>query len=335
MAIRPRGNVFQIDVTYKGRRAYDTAETHDLARVKEGQLLDRLHRESLDGKKEGWTLKEAVETTFERCWKGTRSEQKNNQVAGYLVEHFGAETPLEDIREAKIDEYKDVLKEKGNSAATINRRLAVLSRIFTFAKSRHGLETIPTIDLEPIGKGRIRVVTRNEEAVMLKILQQWGKPEASNMVQVLLDTGMRPSEPFTLKKEDLNLDGDVGVITIWDNKTDKPRTVPLTKRCQAIFEKQSKSKFSTLFDKTNDSLDWVWKRLRKHMRLDRDKGFVPYCLRHTCATRLIQAGVNVVVVKEWLGHEDLETTMNYVHLNPQDLIAQIGALEPRQAASGK
>ena len=49
--------------------------------------------------------------------------------------------------------------------------------------------------------------------------------------------------------------------------------------------------------------------------------------RHTCASRLVQAGVSLPIVQKWLGHSHISTTMRYAHLYPEDLMNAVKALE--------
>ena len=63
------------------------------------------------------------------------------------------------------------------------------------------------------------------------------------------------------------------------------------------------------------------------MGLARDPFFVIHSLRHTCASRLARAGVPIVVVKEWLGHKDIQTTLRYVHMDTSALMVGVAALE--------
>jgi len=64
------------------------------------------------------------------------------------------------------------------------------------------------------------------------------------------------------------------------------------------------------------------------MNLEHDEQFIPHCLRHTCASRLVQRGVPIMVVQEWLGHKTIQMTMRYAHLCPTNLEAAVKVLEP-------
>lgn len=41
-----------------------------------------------------------------------------------------------------------------------------------------------------------------------------------------------------------------------------------------------------------------------------------HSFRHTCCSRLVQAGVSLPVVQKWMGHATIQTTMRYAHLAP-------------------
>jgi site-specific recombinase XerD len=81
-----------------------------------------------------------------------------------------------------------------------------------------------------------------------------------------------------------------------------------------------------LFPYNNSWLDGLWSRLRTAMKLSGDKQFVPYALRHTCASRLIQRGQSLRVVGDWLGHKSLSITMRYAHLSPTNLLDAVKVL---------
>ena len=73
----------------------------------------------------------------------------------------------------------------------------------------------------------------------------------------------------------------------------------------------------------------TWKRMRQALGKLKDPQFVIHALRHTCATKLMAGGVDVVTVQHWLGHTDIKTTMKYAHFMPQRLSVATAAINHR------
>jgi site-specific recombinase XerD len=63
------------------------------------------------------------------------------------------------------------------------------------------------------------------------------------------------------------------------------------------------------------------------MGLEGDKEFVIHSTRHTCASRMVNAGVDLYVVKEVLGHSSIQVTEKYAHLAPHKLSDAVAVLE--------
>jgi integrase len=111
-------------------------------------------------------------------------------------------------------------------------------------------------------------------------------------------------------------------------KNNKPRSVPMTGRVKDIFKRRVVSHKPKPFPYTNDWLGDLWDRAKFKMGLKDDPQFVPYALRHTCASRLVQRGINLRVVQEWMGHKTITVTMRYAHLTPTNLLEAVKVLNP-------
>ena len=135
----------------------------------------------------------------------------------------------------------------------------------------------------------------------------------------------RLSEVLDLRYDDINF--ETNLISIWINKGDRPRSIPMTERVGAILKNRKCNGASKPFtvDKHQAGTAWDW--TRKKMGYMDDPEFVLHALRHTTATRLIDKGIDLYTVKEWLGHSTIQVTERYAHLNPAKLVHAAMMLE--------
>ena len=84
--------------------------------------------------------------------------------------------------------------------------------------------------------------------------------------------------------------------------------------------------FDKLFTLNYTQLNTIWQRARKDLGYADKKFYTIHLCRHTCASRLVQRGVPILLVKDWLGHEDIENTMIYAHLAPKALHSVVDVL---------
>lgn len=146
-------------------------------------------------------------------------------------------------------------------------------------------------------------------------------PTMRDFCVLALDTGMRVSEVLSIKANDVTDQ----LITIWVNKSDRPRSIPMTDRVKEIVNRRFKMS-DRLIDLSRDQVSHYWKKMRQYMNLVHDVQFVPHAMRHTFCSRLVQRGVDIVTVKELAGHSTIVVTMRYAHLNPNNLRDAINVL---------
>lgn len=334
MAVRQRGAGWQADLTHKGKRHRADFTTKEEAELWEAQAKAAL----LAGKPlpnpritpseedtgSGWTLADAVDRTNKRVWNGTPGGDTAMHNANAALVYFGQRRKLDTITEGDLDEYIAHLEDLGNSNGTINRKLAALSKVMSFAVDRGGMKRKPKIERKKETQGRIRYLTAEEEVLALTTLALWSKDDHHDAFVVLVDTGIRMGELFRIEARDIDFRHNM--LSVWQTKADLPRSVPMTKRVRAVLERRAKAG-GKLFDYDHPWFRHTWDRLRSHMGMTNDPQFVPHALRHTTASRLIQRGIGIAVVKQWLGHKTISVTMRYAHLAPANLMAAVGVLE--------
>ena len=84
--------------------------------------------------------------------------------------------------------------------------------------------------------------------------------------------------------------------------------------------------FEKLFNLNYSELNAIWQKARKDLGYADKKFYTIHLCRHTCASRLVQRGVPILLVKDWLGHEDIEITMIYAPLQPTALHSYVEVL---------
>ena len=332
--IRQRGDSFFVDVSVGGTRRTGTCATEQEARA----LHAKLRADLLNGvddtpkKDSAWSLGEAFDRTCSIEWKGRKSEAKLIANGLSAVKYFGRTMPIRDINTDALDGYVMKLQAGGNSNATINRKLAAVSKILHDAVDRDKLTKVPKLPRRVEPKGRVRYLTETEEATILELLTQWGQDDLRDAVVLLIDTGIRRGEMFALVPEWVAEDGKS--ITLWINKSDDPRTVPLTKRAQEVIARRMKgvTRGRPLFGFSPRWLNANWDRVRWHLELI---DVTPHIFRHTCASRLVQRGVALAVVQQWLGHKTITVTLRYSHLAPTSLSDAVNVLEPQDGYNSR
>lgn len=157
------------------------------------------------------------------------------------------------------------------------------------------------------------------------------------IIKLALLTGCRRGELFNLKWADVSLRNTTVTVTAHSAKTSKPRHIPLNGEAVDIFKSLRGSnvvsidKDALVFPheitgKRLESIYYLWQQL-----VDKAKvvDFHHHDCRHDFASRLVMAGVELIAVRDLLGHSTITMTERYSHLAPETLrsaIDKLGAL---------
>ena len=222
-----------------------------------------------------------------------------------------------DFNNALLDELTIHFRQKGNRNSTINRKFASLSKILRKHHRNGGLERMPEFRKLPERNARIRFLTREEEQDMLRGLENID-PHYAQLSRFLAETGARVGEALQLNWNDI----DDRYVTFWETKSSRPRTIPLTRRARTAVEEQRKSGGRTTGPFRGVAYPKYragWNLAKDQTAMRDDRQVVPHVLRHTCASRLAQSGVDIKRIQEFLGHRTLSMTLRYAHLSPRHL----------------
>jgi integrase len=214
-----------------------------------------------------------------------------------------------------LDAITASLRSKGNRNSTINRKMACLSKLLRKHQRNGGIARLPDFAKLPERNGRIRFLSQDEEAFLFSSLDAIDA-ESGALARFLINTGSRIGESLQLRWSDVN-DRNV---TFWETKTNEPRTVPLTRIAVAVLDQQrGRVPLGPFANVRYPAFLNAWNQAKQRSGLGSDKQVVPHVLRHTCASRLAQRGVDIKRIQEFLGHKTLAMTLRYAHLAPKHL----------------
>lgn len=234
-------------------------------------------------------------------------------------------------------EFLDSLEKKGSSVNTRNQRLAALKSFSKYAIRYYpelysDLEEIHNIkkknnlteSIEYLSKSAIELLIGQIDSTNKKGLQDL------SIITIMYETGCRVQELIDLKYEDISFNTPSTVKLVGKGK--KIRVIPIsdkvkdilyayckiykiTNNSQNLFENRSHNKF------TRQGINFI---LNKYV--EKAKTVNPilfpikvhcHTLRHTKAMHLLENGVNLIYIRDILGHESIQTTEIYARANPE------------------
>lgn len=210
-----------------------------------------------------------------------------------------------------VENYK-VKRQEKLSPGGINRELACLKHMFTMAIKWGYTEKNPVKEVKMLKEKEkiIRVLSYENEKKLIENAGAHIKP----ILILALNTGMRIGEILNLTWD--RMDMAYGIITVDDTKGGEVRSIPINSSLIEVLrtlEKHGKYVFSKENGDRYGSIKTAFNAAKRRAGITNLR---IHDLRHTFASRLVLNGVDLVTVKELLGHKDISTTMRYSHTNP-------------------
>lgn len=234
--------------------------------------------------------------------------------------------------------YTSYLKlHKGYANNTVRRKINSLSSFFNFLLETEYIKKNPMLPIKaPKKEQRIPVYIKEEELKrLLQAPEKYARfPENrlrdKVMIELLVFTGARRAEVLSLDFD--NVDFQKGIITILKGKGNKSRIVPLmeplaTDLWDYLQTRLPLSNRAILVSDTGNRMSVsnfhnLFKRYLDKSGLG-NKGYSIHKCRHSFASLLHQNGVDIISIKELLGHEDLNSTKIYTHTDVSHLKKQV------------
>jgi len=234
---------------------------------------------------------------------------------------------LDEITPLQVEEYRSARLAEKVKGITTNRELAILKSMFTKASDSGLVISNPVKKVKFIPETdsmRERILTPAEE----KRLMDAAVPHLRPFLAIALNTGMRRGEILNLRWP--QVDFRSRLVHVIKTKRAKNRIVPMNRTLYETLK-------ALRAEASGSDKVYEWKHVQKAYEKARKNaelvGLRLHDLRHTFATRLIQAGVDVFTVQRILGHSTITMTMRYVHSFEPEMRAAVEKLDEKFAQS--
>jgi integrase len=257
--------------------------------------------------------------------------EEEKHVFDSFAKLFG-ETPLSQISTWQIEKWKTE-RRKEVKPGTVNRQLTVIKHAFRMAVQWGMTAHNPASSVKrlPVNDQRTRFLTAQEILELLKACEaQIVSPWLLPLVTLALNTGMRQGELLRLTWDHVDLDR--GVITVKQTKNLRLKTIAINEPARQALTWLNENRYGDYL------FMWPWSEpLGRTTAYDAFKkacdeakitDFRFHDLRHTFASHLVMAGVDLVTVKELLGHVGIAMTVRYSHLVKEHKAQAVAKLEP-------
>ena len=238
-----------------------------------------------------------------------------------LCKHCGKAPPEIDKEEMRRY-FLYLTNERKLSASTVNQTLCAL-KFFYEQVLKQEWERFE-IQWPRLPRKQPVVLSREE---VLRLLAAVRNPQIRACLTLLYGCGLRLNEGLNLRVQDV--DSERMVLNVRGGKGAKDRTVPLAESMLVVLRSQwQRHRHPTLLFPRRPKMGEPWPSVQTPMdgnavqrairvaavASEIGKAATPHTLRHSWATHMLEAGVNVRLLQRWLGHSSLQTTLRYAHL---------------------
>jgi len=316
MAIFKKNNNWYIDYYVNGRRKRESiGPSKELAKkVLQKRKVQIAENKYLDVKRnDRIPFSEMAKLYLEVYSKPNKRSSWRDEISVKHLQSFFGRRNLHEITPLDVEKYKKKRVDEV-SPATVNRETTCLKHILNKANEWGKIESNPiaSVKLFKVREGRVRYLEKEEITRLIDACPDYIKP----IVIVALNTGMRKGEIFNLKWNDI--DFRKRIIYVLETKNNEVRKIPMNDiTFRTLLQVRKNPHSPCVFCKSHGE---PYKDIRGGFRTALGRAgireFRFHDLRHTFASHLVMAGVDLKTVQELLGHKTFAMTLRYSHLSP-------------------
>lgn len=278
------------------------------------QIFNREHHQT--PKMKNFYFSQFVEMYIENYAKVNKRSWKDDQYRLRKFETFFGNVHLKEITGLEIEKFKLSKLKDGTKKSTVNRYLAILKRLYNVAIEWGYAKENPVrhVKFFPENDNLMeRILTPEEEDCLFEAASEHLRP----ILVVALNTGMRRGEILNLHWHQVDLYSRE--IRVEKTKSGKTRVVDINSVLFEEFKRLKNESQNNPYVFPNPKTGEPYKKLQTSFtgacRRAGIVGLRMHDLRHTFASRLVERGVDLIRVKELLGHSTVRITERYTHSN--------------------
>lgn len=330
-----RGNVWWL--RYSDGFGRIIRESSRAPRFKDAETLLIERKKAIREGKEPEPIKRIPNYTFSQLaeeyskWcERQRSFRSKRGFINQLIEPFG-NIPLRHFTTKLIEQYQTDRLQKGNKPATVNRLIATLKHCIHKGYqwemlSEETLKRIRQVKLLEENNRRLRYLSKEECQTLINTCQ--GNTKA--IVITALNTGMRKGEILNLRWDNVDLKHGFILLNQDQTKNSERKELPINDTLRGVLQGLTRRldiPYVFYGNATAKPYQDVKRSFHTALRRAGIKDFHFHDLRHTFASHLIMAGVDITTVSRLLGHKSLTMTLRYSHLAPSHMAKALDILD--------
>ena len=333
MGVYKKGKVYWMIKQHNGKKVERSLDT-SIKRVAE-ERYSKVVAEIVGGsyfqKPKDFTISYLIDRYMEerKMTKADNTLARDKSIREHIVAYFG-KYKLVDVTPEIVSEYRRKRYAEKKKVATVNRELTFLRNAYNVAIKHYKwcfVNPVSSVKFDQEKNERDRWLTMDEEKKLFNHL----KGRLVDITRLVLNTGLRQDEVLGLVRA--NVDLFRKTVTV-KGKGDKIRTIPLNDVAFEILKPRmltlARAKDDFIFPSAAGTKILRRRLIRAFFKAVKDaglEGFHFHDLRHTFATRLAQAGIDLYRIAKLLGHNDISTTQRYAHHCPESLRSGVDVLQ--------
>jgi integrase len=331
MAVFRRGRIYWYHFVFQGRRVQESSGFKNKTRALQAEAKRKI---DLLDRRAGFTKPKPTPKFDEYCKQFLEWSKQHHRPKTYELHELNCKTLkrffrgkyLDEITSAMVEDFKSARKQeriqwaknRSVAGASVNRALTTLKLLFHQAERCGHAVKNPVLGVamfrEPLDC--MRVISFEEQAAYLAETSQ----PLHDIAKIILDTGMRPEEVFRMRAENLDFK-QKAIFNPYGKTKAARRTIPMTDDALSVLRLRVKKATNLgtpyLFRSRHDVQKPIGSVKKAHTaavkRAEIRPSFRLYDLRHTFATRAVDAGTDLPTLSSLLGHASILMTMRYVH----------------------